>query len=85
MKTLVTLIFIVVLTTACTQPERTTRTLETQGYTNIQTQNWNFFTLFQCSEDDIFRTPFSAQASNGNRIQGIACSGILKGLTIRYE
>jgi hypothetical protein len=41
--------------------------------------------LFQCSEDDTFRTPFTAESSTGRQVTGVVCSGILKGATVRFD
>jgi hypothetical protein len=74
-----------ILLTSCTQPERTTRILDEQGYSEIQIHPYNFMTLFACSEDDTFRTPFTATAQNGNKVRGVVCSGIFKGSTVRFD
>lgn len=74
-----------VLLTSCTQPDRTVNLLKQQGYTEIKTQPYNIGTFFACSEDDQFRTPFTAKSPNGSLVSGVVCSGILKGATIRFN
>lgn len=74
-----------ILLTSCTQPDRSTRILEEQGYSEIQTLPYNLRSHFACSEDDDFRTPFIAKAQNGNTVKGVVCSGFFKGATVRFD
>jgi hypothetical protein len=74
-----------ILLTSCTQPDRTIRILEDQGYYNIQTHGFGIMQLSQCSEDDTFRIPFTAESSTGRQVTGVVCSGILKGATVRFD
>ncbi len=84
-KRIIAISICALLLTSCTQPDRTTRILEDQGYSNIQTHSFGFMQLFQCSEDDTFRTPFTAESSSGRQVTGVVCSGILKGATVRFD
>jgi hypothetical protein len=84
-KRIIAISICAVLLTSCTQPDRTVRILEDQGYTNIQTQPFGPVQLFQCSEDDTFRTPFTAESSTGRQVTGVVCAGILKGATVRFD
>ena len=56
--------------------------LENQGYTDIVNTGYN---AFCCDEKDNFSTGFKAKDKNGNEVKGCICSGILKGITIRFE
>lgn len=56
--------------------------LKNQGYTNISNTGYSFFC---CSEEDTFSTGFKATDKNGNKVTGCFCSGLLKGITIRFD
>lgn len=56
--------------------------LENQGYTDIVNTGYN---AFCCDEKDNFSTGFKAKDKNGNEVKGCICSGVLKGITIRFE
>lgn len=73
------------LFTSCTSDKdfRTgKRRLENQGYTNIKNTGYN---MFCCSEDDNFSTGFTATDKNGYSAKGCFCSGVGKGVTIRFD
>ena len=72
------------LLTSCTQPERSRRVLEDQGFTDIQIQPYSLRGHFSCSNDDRFRTPFIARSQNGKIVSGVVCSGIFKAATPRF-
>ncbi len=76
------LIGVLALTAACTSPDTATRVLAQAGYTNIQIEGYAFFS---CSEDDTFKTAFTATAPNGAQVSGAVCGGWLKGNTIRLD
>ncbi len=68
---------------ACTQPERATRLLEQQGYTEIRITGWR---PFMAGKDDEFSTGFEATAPNGERVTGAVTGGLLfKGATVRFD
>lgn len=68
--------------TGCTKPDATRKTLEAQGYTQIEITGWK---MFGCSEDDSHHTGFRARGANGQEVTGVACSGVLKGTTLRFD
>lgn len=68
--------------TGCTEKDKTTQLLKKQGYTYITIDGYSFF---GCSEDDVFRTKFYAKSPSGETISGVACSGWLKGTTLRFD
>lgn len=74
------LIASVVFLAACTQPDKTTRTLEASGYKEIQITGYDFF---GCGERDYFHTGFIAKGANGQAVEGVVCGGWFKGATIR--
>lgn len=43
------------------------------------------YRIFGCGEEDLYHTGFEATNSNGNRVSGVVCSGILKGATVRFD
>lgn len=63
--------------------EKAKRQLEMQGYTDIKNTGYNFFCCD--SETDNFSTGFEAKDKQGNVVQGCICSGILKGITVRFQ
>jgi prepilin-type N-terminal cleavage/methylation domain-containing protein len=54
--------------------------IEAQGYKNIE---FTGYSMFGCDEKDTFRKKFIATAPNGKRVEGVACSGVMKGVTVR--
>ena len=66
----------------CTRPEDTRRLLESQGYTDVDAGGWAFL---DCSEDDWFRTRFTATSPTAQPVTGAVCAGLLfKNATIRF-
>jgi len=57
-------------------------TLTRQGYVDIEITGRSFW---GCSEDDVWRTKFSAISPSGHAVRGVVCEGILKGSTIRFD
>ena len=55
--------------------------LESMGYTEIENTGYS---MFCCGEDDTFKTGFKARDKNGQIVNGCFCSGIFKGVTVRY-
>lgn len=73
----------VLLMAACTQPEKSTRLLEAQGYTDVEITGYD---VWACSEDDWYHTGFTAKTVTGQPVKGTVCAGFLfKGATIRYD
>ena len=67
---------------ALTKPERATRTLLAQGYTEVRTTGYAYF---DCGKGDLFATAFEATSPSGQRVKGAVCSGLLKGNTVRLD
>lgn len=70
------------LLSACTDSEKAIRALQGAGYQRIEITGYS---VFGCSEEDTFRTAFKATSSNGQPVEGVVCSGVFKGATIRTE
>jgi len=56
--------------------------LEQQGYTNVKDTGYSWFC---CDDKDTFSTGFTALDKEGNEVKGCICSGVLKGVTVRFE
>jgi len=81
-RTIIMAILALGLLTGCTNKEDADRALRAQGFTNIQETGYDFMA---CSENDFYHTGFTATNSNGKRVSGTVCSGVLfKSATIRY-
>ena len=73
---------LILLAASCTDEESTISTLQKSGYTNIKIGDYAWF---DCSENDFFRTRFSATNVNGERVEGVVCCGLLfKSCTVRF-
>ncbi len=68
--------------TACTDGSKATKVLTDMGYTDITITGYS---PFSCSEDDTFKTGFTARSPSGNRVSGTVCSAFLKGATVRFD
>ncbi|QBX06758.1 hypothetical protein H1O16_gp345 [Burkholderia phage BcepSaruman] len=82
MKKLVLAVALVAALTGCTRPDQARRLLTQQGYTQIEITG---YAPFACSKDDTFHTEFRAVSAAGHQVQGVVCSALLKGATIRLE
>lgn len=72
----------VVLLSACTKDDSDIREiLAADGYTKIQTTGYE---PFKCDEKDTFSNGFIAE-KNGMYVEGVVCSGLVKGNTIRVS
>lgn len=81
MKIMIAAVVLVALS-GCTRPGATERVLSEQGYTNIDAGGYGWLS---CSEDDVFKTNFTATSPAGKRVSGTVCSGWFKGGTIRFD
>lgn len=68
--------------TACTDANNATRTLVSQGYTEIRI---NGYALLSCGENDTYATAFTAKGPNGKPVSGAVCAGVFKGNTVRLD
>lgn len=60
--------------------ESYTNILTREGYTDITLTGWQFF---GCGSGDFYREGFTA-VKNGQTVNGLLCSGVNKGATIRF-
>jgi hypothetical protein len=82
MKKFITIALLLVLT-ACTDEAGTKRILEAQGFKDVQTKGYDFFS---CSDDDDYHTKFIATSPNGAVVTGVVCKGLFfKGATVRFD
>ncbi len=56
--------------------------LEQQGYSDIRDTGYNFFC---CDDKDLYSSGFVCLDKNGNVVKGCICSGVFKGVTIRFQ
>lgn len=82
MKKLIVIALVLLACTACTKTDETERVLHSQGFTDVDITGYRFF---GCSDRDYFHTGFTATSPNGNCTEGVVCSGIFKGATIRFD
>ncbi len=57
------------------------RILSSEGVSNVQLSGYQWF---ECGRDDTFSQGFQGN-KNGHQVQGVLCSGWLKGITVRYK
>jgi major membrane immunogen (membrane-anchored lipoprotein) len=75
------IIALALLLTACTDEDKTRRTLEESGFTDITTGGYDFMA---CSDSDSFHTHFTATNAQGRRVKGTVCCGWIKSCTVRF-
>lgn len=69
------------LLSACDVPsDQATAALSAYGFKNIQLRG---YAAFGCDEKDTYHTKFTAIGANGKQVDGVICSGVLKGATVR--
>jgi len=82
MKSIPLIVVVLALLVGCTDEYNTVRTLESAGYTEVQTTGYIFL---ECGEGDTFHTGFTATNPKGRRVSGTVCCGLwAKGCTIRF-
>ncbi len=70
------------LAAGCTDAKTAQRVLEDQGYTDVRADG---YAAFSCSDQDTFKTAFTATSPSGRPVSGAVCSAWLKGATIRFD
>jgi len=75
------LLLLVLCFVGCTNEQSTEELLTREGYSNIETTGYKWFT---CGGNDIYHTGFKA-TKNNSVVTGTVCEGIFKGKTIRYD
>lgn len=66
---------------ACTNPDRTVEAASKAGFTHVVALGYAWF---QCGQDDTWHTKFTGTNSQGLRVEGAVCCGVLKGCTVRF-
>jgi hypothetical protein len=82
MKQTFLIVLVAVTLAGCSSENDARKALTGAGYSNIQTDGYS---VFGCSEDDTFHTKFTAKGPSGQPVEGVVCSGWLKGGTIRTK
>ncbi len=75
------LVIVAALMLGCSSPHEARQILTGAGYTDIEITGYNFT---GCDEKDSFHTGFKAKGPTGVAVEGVVCSGWLKGGTIRF-
>jgi len=81
MKKIILFVLLTLLFVSCTNPDEAKRVLEASGFTHIQITGYS---IGGCAEDDFYHTGFIAIGQNGQAVEGVVCSGLFKGSTIRF-
>ena len=82
LATIVTMCFITISLTACSDDQGAHKALKGAGYTDIMTDGYSFF---GCGKDDMYHTKFTAKGPSGVQVSGVVCGGVFKGSTIRTD
>lgn len=61
---------------------RALRALGAQGVTNVTLTGYKFF---GCDSREYHSTGFKGTGANGKPVSGVVCSGVFKGVTVRYD
>lgn len=75
------LLILVGMLGGCTDEDKSRQTLENYGFTNISVGGYD---AFECGDDYTYSTHFQATNSQGRRVEGTVCCGILKGCTVKF-
>jgi hypothetical protein len=79
-KSIAAVILISAVLAGCSDAPTAERVLRQQNYKDILITGYSWFS---CGRDDSFATGFRAKAPNGETVEGVVCSGWLKGATVR--
>jgi hypothetical protein len=66
--------------TGCTDDQATRDAAGASGLTEVKTTGYS---VFGCGKEDSFATGFTARGMDGRCVEGVVCSGWLKGATLR--
>lgn len=75
-----TVLLAALMLAGCTDADGARKALNGAGYTDIQVGGYD---VFACGQDDQYSTEFKAKGPTGKPVQGVVCSGVFKGSTIR--
>lgn len=65
---------------ACSDEPTALRVLQAAGYTDIVLDGYAWS---GCGKEDHYATAFKARGPSGVHVEGVVCSGVFKGATIR--
>ena len=80
MKRIFMMVAVIAVLAGCSSKTDAEKALTSAGYTDIVTDGYS---MFGCSDDDSFKTKFTANGPTGVKTTGVVCSGWFKGATIR--
>ncbi len=61
------------------------RAVEAAGFTGVKPTGYGWFSCGVGESADWWRTSFTATNQNGQQVEGVVCSSVLKGSTIRFD
>lgn len=80
MKKIAAIALMALALAGCTREDQARNTLTGAGFKDIKITGYYFF---GCSKDDTFHTGFTARSPSGQFVEGVVCSAVFKGATIR--
>lgn len=80
MKKILFALIALALLAGCTNNDGASKALANAGYTNVELTGYSWLS---CSDTDQYSTGFKATGPTGKQVEGVVCSGIFKGATIR--
>jgi hypothetical protein len=66
----------------CTDETAARKALEGSGFKDIKLTGYSYF---GCDKNDTFHTGFEARGPSGQFVEGVVCSGWMKGATVRFN
>jgi predicted small secreted protein len=78
----IALILTLVALTGCTDETAARNALEGSGFKDIKLTGYSYF---GCDKNDTFHTGFEARGPSGQFVEGVVCSGWMKGATVRFN
>lgn len=78
----IALILVLVALAGCTDEGAARKALDGSGFTDVKITSYAYF---GCGKEDTFHTGFEARGPSGQFVDGVVCSGWMKGATIRFD
>lgn len=82
MKKFLAIAALVALAGCGVSPDKATRALNSMGVKNVEIGGYAFW---GCGKDDGYASKFTGTGQDGNPVSGVVCSGMFKGVTIRFD
>jgi hypothetical protein len=73
---------VMVLSSSCTNESGARSALRSHGFKNVQITG--YAGPFECGEDDLSTTGFTATNQAGQKVSGVVCCGWFKSCTVRF-